>query len=421
MSTVKEAYNRITAIFHRLRRSKSAPEASSSSQKSPQKDCIQETIQSCHQKRPKVVLRTSGLRSTTNQRPRSAFFRSIIQTTISTNTNSLKVRRRAFTKGDIRKIFPTIKQKKRAMTEIHLNNQRVMPIDVFAARLQDYNTYYQDSPEQLRQRQDKKGELVIDGLLNIYWGLKTSIRLQVDGKVNSPNSCVADDVNAQSRKIESVKVGTKRINKANDLSVQTQMEGYLGDNTVDNNEVSNTVRLRGRSVVMRKKITRASNRYRASINGHIYNQATSVFTPSHGSVTKVRVMSTNNAHDVIVKLFKKFRVENQASNFSLYVVKETQELREMPQDEYPLVTRVLVGPNEQLGKIFIMEKKMHKEISQEVAQYIKLDPNILRVFLSKFHEEEEREINRMKRRFDFYGKMIRKYLREAIQATKEER
>jgi len=404
-----------------------------------------------------VVLRTSGLRSTTNQRPRSAFFRSIIQTTISTNTNSLKVRRRAFTKGDIRKIFPTIKQKKRAMTEIHLNNQRVMPIDVFAARLQDYNTYYQDSPEQLRQRQDKKGELVIDGLLNIYWGLKTSIRLQVDGKVNSPNSCVADDVNAQSRKIESVKVGTKRINKANDLSVQTQMEGsyyslrkqntstqantrhrlndvrrtamrikeksagYLGDNTVDNNEVSNTVRLRGRSVVMRKKITRASNRYRASINGHIYNQATSVFTPSHGSVTKVRVMSTNNAHDVIVKLFKKFRVENQASNFSLYVVKETQELREMPQDEYPLVTRVLVGPNEQLGKIFIMEKKMHKEISQEVAQYIKLDPNILRVFLSKFHEEEEREINRMKRRFDFYGKMIRKYLREAIQATKEER
>jgi len=174
-----------------------------------------------------VVLRTSGLRSTTNQRPRSAFFRSIIQTTISTNTNSLKVRRRAFTKGDIRKIFPTIKQKKRAMTEIHLNNQRVMPIDVFAARLQDYNTYYQDSPEQLRQRQDKKGELVIDGLLNIYWGLKTSIRLQVDGKVNSPNSCVADDVNAQSRKIESVKVGTKRINKANDLSVQTQMEGKV--------------------------------------------------------------------------------------------------------------------------------------------------------------------------------------------------
>jgi len=205
------------------------------------------------------------------------------------------------------------------------------------------------------------------------------------------------------------------------MRIKEKSAGYLGDNTVDNNEVSNTVRLRGRSVVMRKKITRASNRYRASINGHIYNQATSVFTPSHGSVTKVRVMSTNNAHDVIVKLFKKFRVENQASNFSLYVVKETQELREMPQDEYPLVTRVLVGPNEQLGKIFIMEKKMHKEISQEVAQYIKLDPNILRVFLSKFHEEEEREINRMKRRFDFYGKMIRKYLREAIQATKEER
>ena len=38
-------------------------------------------------------------------------------------------------------------------------------------------------------------------------------------------------------------------------------------------------------------------------------------------------------------------------------------------------------------------------ISPQVAQYIKFDPNILRVILSKFHEEEEKEIVKMKKRW----------------------
>jgi len=42
------------------------------------------------------------------------------------------------------------------------------------------------------------------------------------------------------------------------------------------------------------------------------------------------------------------------------------ERREMPGEEFPLLSRVLVGPNEKLGKIYLMEKKMHKEITPEV-------------------------------------------------------
>lgn len=49
----------------------------------------------------------------------------------------------------------------------------------FLSRLNDYNTYYEGRPEQLRTRHNKNGEMVIDGLLNVYWGLRTAIRLQV--------------------------------------------------------------------------------------------------------------------------------------------------------------------------------------------------------------------------------------------------
>ena len=43
------------------------------------------------------------------------------------------------------------------------------------------------------------------------------------------------------------------------------------------------------------------------------------------------------------------------------------ERRELPRDEYPLLSRVLIGPNEKLGKIYLMERKMHREISYEVG------------------------------------------------------
>jgi len=47
------------------------------------------------------------------------------------------------------------------------------------SRLNDYNTYFDGEPEKLTKRQNKKGEFVVEGLLNIYWGLRTAIRLQV--------------------------------------------------------------------------------------------------------------------------------------------------------------------------------------------------------------------------------------------------
>ena len=44
----------------------------------------------------------------------------------------------------------------------------------------------------------------------------------------------------------------------------------------------------------------------------------------YGSVTKVRVNSTNDAHRVISRLFQKFKIENDSEEFSLFLKKKTQ-------------------------------------------------------------------------------------------------
>lgn len=445
MAAMKDAYNRLLSTISRFRRKKSSNSESEDLDiktiKEPatktttvvevnnnNKERISITVTEPSNEPPTagVLYRKPTLRSKLSvPRPRSATFIHLVQSTFYTRSNSYEdgdepAAVKLYNKNERLRKLKKVKSRRRVMSEIRLSERRLMPIEAFSSRLNDYNTYYQGRPEELRQRQNRKGELVIDGLLNIYWGLRSSIRLQV-----------ADDVKIRPR-IEEIKEFESKQSESPKKNVATpaQMEEAstllpptpITTPAVISNESSKVATagvggndgFRARSVVMRRKVgTRASYRRRASINGHYYNQETSIFTPTHGSVTKVRVLSTNNAHDVITKLFQKFRVENSADCFSLYVVKETEELREMPHDEYPLISRVLVGPNEQLGKIFIMEKKMHKEISPEVAQFIKLDPNILRVFLSKFAEEEEREILKMKKRFDFYRKMIKKYMREA--------
>merc|ERR1739838_1276151 len=383
----------------------------------------------------KAAVIYSDSSSSSSHHRRSHSFRHFVRSTFRSRSKSAN--RSSFTKSypEEKKqrrsrtgsgLLRRVKRRSQVMTEIRLSGSRTMSLEAFATRLNDYNTYHQGGAEELRQRQNRKGELVIDGLLNIYWGLKTTIRLQV-----------ADSLSLKIRpRIENIDENEKMKSKP---SVQTNNEtpqekealakppppspataaAPTTPNTTDHetvsNQDSNEGGFRQRSVVLRRN-KRTSSRVaaarRASINGHFYNHETSMFTPTHGSVTKVRVLSTNNASDVVSKLFQKFRVENSPEKFSLYIVKETEERRELPHDEFPLISRVLVGPNEQVGKIYIMEKKMHQEITQEVAQYIKFDPNILRVILSKFHEEEEKEIVKMKKRLDLYRKNLKIYIKK---------
>ena len=59
---------------------------------------------------------------------------------------------------------------------------------------------------------------------------------------------------------------------------------------------------------------------RCSINGHYYNRETSVFTPPHGSALSVWVTSLVTSREMIDMVLEKYRVEDRADNFALYIV-----------------------------------------------------------------------------------------------------
>lgn len=138
---------------------------------------------------------------------------------------------------------------------------------------------------------------------------------------------------------------------------------------------------------------------RCSINGHFYNRETKTFTPPHGSPTNVWVTSMVNTTEVINLLLDKFRVENKPEDFALFAVRDNGEVRRIKDDEYPLLSRVLLGPHEDVAKVFIMDVKHTTEISNEVAQYLNFQEPELVAILDKFYEEEEREVKKIKLKY----------------------
>ncbi|RWS26172.1 ras association domain-containing protein 2-like protein [Leptotrombidium deliense] len=153
-------------------------------------------------------------------------------------------------------------------------------------------------------------------------------------------------------------------------------------------------------VTLRKlKRSKARLRRRCSINGHYYNRETSIFTPDSGSVTSVWITSLVNTTEVINLLLEKFKVTNKPEDFALFIVYDNGECRRVQDYEYPLLTRVILGPNEDVSRVFIFNKNK-VEVSSEVAQYLNLSNVELQMFLKKFEEEEMKEVERIKKRFD---------------------
>ncbi|KAK2109638.1 Ras association domain-containing protein 2, partial [Saguinus oedipus] len=142
--------------------------------------------------------------------------------------------------------------------------------------------------------------------------------------------------------------------------------------------------------------------------GPFYRQ-TSVFTPAYGSVTNVRINSTMTTPQVLKLLLNKFkasslcwlatdRIENSAEEFALYVVHTSGEKQKLKTTDYPLIARILQGPCEQVSKVFLMEKDQVEEVTYDVAQYIKFEMPVLKSFIQKLQEEEDREVKKLMRK-----------------------
>uniref|UniRef100_H3DGJ0 Ras association domain family member 4a n=1 Tax=Tetraodon nigroviridis TaxID=99883 RepID=H3DGJ0_TETNG len=298
--------------------------------------------------------------------------------------------------------------------------------------LRTYNCYHEGKNFQLRTREED-GEFILEGLLNIHWGLRRPIRLQMyDGnerfRPNRWGSCSGSVWRSGAKKgnVSSTFCPLSCRNLAlsrNFAPTEGENVPAAGDDAGVPEEDDCPQLLRTRSdasfvhIQRRTKIRSARDlqrlrTHRFSINGHFYNHKTSVFTPAYGSVTNVRVNSSMTTGQVLNLLLHKFRVENKSDEFVLYMVHESGERTRLRDDEHPLVTRVLHGPCEKISKILITEADLGEEVTYDVAQYIKLEIPVLDSFVQKLKEEEEREIKKLTRKYSALKAMIQHQLED---------
>uniref|UniRef100_A0A8C5L0Y8 Ras association (RalGDS/AF-6) domain family member 4 n=1 Tax=Jaculus jaculus TaxID=51337 RepID=A0A8C5L0Y8_JACJA len=280
--------------------------------------------------------------------------------------------------------------------------------------LKTYNCYHEGRSFQLRH-QEEEGVLIIEGLLNIAWGLRRPIRLQMQDdreRVHLPSASWMPE-----RPVPG-EVGRARVSM-----VASHLSSTLGY-TQEDEEVPQLMRTKSDAscMIQRRPKSRAPSeaqrlrRHRFSINGHFYNHKTSVFTPAYGSVTNVRVNSTMTTQQVLTLLLNKFRVEDGPSEFALYIVHESGEQIKLKDCEYPLISRILHGPCEKIVKIFLMEADLSEEVPHDVAQYIKFEMPVLDSFVEKLKEEEEREIIKLTMKFQALRLTMLQRLEQLVEA-----
>ncbi|ERL92207.1 hypothetical protein D910_09527 [Dendroctonus ponderosae] len=148
-----------------------------------------------------------------------------------------------------------------------------------------------------------------------------------------------------------------------------------------------------------KRLSRSKVKRRCSINGHFYDRETSIFTPPHGSQMSVWVTSMVNTQEIIKLMLEKYKVESDWNNFALFIVRDSGEQRRLKDDEYPLLARVLLGPHEDVAKLFLMDGHTTPEVSSEVAQFLNLSVTECRAILNQYYYQEEKEVAKIKEKY----------------------
>ncbi|XP_062854749.1 ras association domain-containing protein 2a [Trichomycterus rosablanca] len=301
---------------------------------------------------------------------------------------------------------------------VQVGENKYISKSIFLAHLKTYNLYYEGQNLQLRHREEE-GELIVEGLLNIFWGLRRPIRLQMQDdneRIRPPPSstswhsgCSLGDpsTEAQKQTAPSIQVTPPESQSENGSTNETEEEEDTSAQLLRTKSDAGVLR---RSNKRSPSDQRRIRRHRFSINGHFYNHKTAVFTPAFGSVTNVRINSCMTTPQVLRVLLNKFKIENSPDDFALYLVHASGERIKLKNTDHPLVLRILQGPCEQVCKIFLMEQDLGEEVTYDVAQYIKFEMPVLQSFITKLKEEEDREVQKLKRRYKYLRCIIEKQL-----------
>ncbi|EHB04601.1 Ras association domain-containing protein 6, partial [Heterocephalus glaber] len=224
--------------------------------------------------------------------------------------------------------------------------------------LNTYNIFYENQKNlHILCGQTEDGKLIVEGMLDIFWGVKQPIQLKIQDEKQISSFTTLKLSDAFSSKGRTLNPYADEEPES-PLLYRTMSEAAL-------------VRKRTKPLIVDRK---EQHFHRASINGHFYNYETSIFTPAFGSETKVRINSNMRTEEVIKQLLQKFKIETSPRYFALYIIFATGEQRQLNKTDIPLLQRLLQGPSRNNARIFLMDKDT-EEISSD-------------------NEEEKREIQR---------------------------
>ncbi|KAK1787021.1 hypothetical protein P4O66_017397, partial [Electrophorus voltai] len=274
----------------------------------------------------------------------------------------------------------------------------------------------------------EEGELIVEGLLNISWGLRRPIRLQMQDdheRIKPPPSSTSWHSGCN---LDNQRSGAETQNQAPPSIEVTAPDSQSENNMMKEGDEedccdasSQLLRTKSDAGVLRRGNKRSPSdqrrirRHRYSINGHFYNHKTAVFTPAYGSVTNVRINSCMTTPQVLRVLLNKFKIENSPDDFALYIVHASGERVQLRSSDHPLLLKILQGPCEQVCRIFLMEQDLGEEVTYDVAQYIKFEMPVLQSFITKLKEEEDREVQKLRRRY----KNLRYVMEKQLQCSPE--
>ncbi|CAI9726300.1 association domain-containing 2-like isoform X1 [Octopus vulgaris] len=309
-------------------------------------------------------------------------------------------------------------------------------------KFQLYNAFYEGKRGCLSMDQ-VNGVDVLEGPLRIYWQVTIPIQLKHCDDVPVPP--IASWRHSYYATPTGNGLNVDAEEPQAEQSPQPTLPKYGMDDSVIIPNLDGVVRRRNirKSNTVAYRADRPSKWKRASINGHIYNYDTRVFTPVIGSCTSVTVNSTMTVPLVIKTLLEKFKVENDADEFSLYVVTEAEGEREIGIGEIPLEVRLRLGADETNAKIFIREKDyvgsvvVPEEVEpieektcylpteaqhtleavtkgsfemNIVKQLIALPEAVLKGLLQKFFDDEEKDVEKIKDKYIKARTVIKNYL-----------
>ncbi|XP_019323254.1 ras association domain-containing protein 6 isoform X3 [Panthera pardus] len=230
---------------------------------------------------------------------------------------------------------------------IFINERTFITREQLNSLLKTYNIFYENQKNlHILCGQTEDGKLIVEGMLDIFWGVKRPIQLKIQDEKQIPSFTRLKSPDVFPKR------GMTRWGEFDDLYRiseldRTQVPASKGTDSQEDylSYPSSTLkpyadeepespllyRTMSEATLVRKRMKppmmdrKDRQKHRASINGHFYNHETSIFTPAFGSETKVRINSNMRTEEVIEQLLQKFKIENSAQDFALYIIFATGE------------------------------------------------------------------------------------------------